>query len=165
MKNSILMLLAFATSFVYADSLTSVGSQTPRIVVDDKPVPLSTAPENKKVMLVDFELTFKKGELVAAKTKSSRTLASYAPKVFGMKTGDWKVILNGDPELSFFTHNPGLREVEPDGNQKGYSWTAVSDSVEWPLIIPLYKGNTSFNVKSLQIVDVVTKKVIATVEL
>jgi len=166
MKYSIIFFVAFVSAFVQADALSTGGvNQTPRIIIDDKPVPVTTAPDNKQIMLVDFELIFEKGELVEAKRKSARTMVSYAPKVFGKKSGEWQVLLNGNQELSFYTHNPGMREVEPGGDVKKYSWTAITGTVDWPLVIPLYKGDQSFSVKSLQIMDVATKKVIARIEL
>ncbi|MDF1763875.1 MAG: hypothetical protein P1U57_10735 [Oleibacter sp.] len=166
MKYSIFILLVLVTGFAQADVLStgSVG-QPPRIIIDEKPVPVAKAPEDKKVMLVDLELQFEKGELVETTSKSSRTIVSYAPKVFSKKSGEWQILLNGNQELSFYTHNPGIREIQPGGDTKDYSWTTVTGTVDWPLVIPLYKDKQSFNVESFQIVDVATKKVIADINL
>ena len=137
-----------------------------QIQTDAQPRPVQSAPEGKHVQAMTIALTFKKGVVSDATVTASRRINSIAPKVFLRRSGDWIVTIEGEEERSFFVNNPGRREVEPAGDaDKDYEWIEKTGTVEWPLIVPLYAGDTQLDAKSIVIRDARTKKVILKADL
>jgi hypothetical protein len=119
-----------------------------------------------QVAVLSIKLEVVKGEVRSARVTSSKRIASYAPKVFARRAGDWEVIVEGETRKSFFVNNPALREAEahPSSNDR-YQWVGETGSIDWPLVVPLYADGRSLGARSITIRDTRTGATILQTEL
>lgn len=110
--------------------------------------------ELRQVAVLSIALDAVDGEIREARVNSSERIASYAPKVFARRGGDWEVIIEGRSRASFFVNNPALREAEahPSSNDR-YEWVGETGLIEWPLVVPLYRDGRSLGARSITIRD------------
>lgn len=150
-----------------ATSRSTVGILNLRsIPVDERPRPVQAPPGNRHVQFMTISLTVENGKVREAKVLSSRRMNSIAPKVFLRRSGDWTVTIEGEEERTFFVNNPAMREAEAKGDsENAYEWIAETGTLEWPLIVPLYDGDTQLDATSIVIRDVRTRKVILKADL
>lgn len=107
-----------------------------------------------QVAVLSIMLDVVKGEVRSARVTSSKRIASYSPKVFARRAGDWEVIIEGETRKSFFVNNPALREAEahPSSNDR-YQWVGETGSIDWPLVVPLYVDGRELGARSITIRD------------
>ncbi|MDR7099351.1 hypothetical protein J2X04_001698 [Lysobacter niabensis] len=107
-----------------------------------------------QVAVLSIKLDVVKGEVRSARVTSSKRIASYAPKVFARRAGDWEVSIEGETRKSFFVNNPALREAEahPSSNDH-YQWVGETGTIDWPLVVPLYYDGRTLGARSITIRD------------
>lgn len=136
----------------------------PRDRIAEEPIPVERPDDGRQVLYLEFDLVYQAGRLQSAELASSERIDSIAPKVFLRRGGTWLVELGGSRELSFRTFDPGWREVElGDADQAGERLdrlVAVTGSVRWPLVVPLYVDGESFEVERITISDVNTGELV-----
>ena len=108
----------------------------------------------RQVAVLSIALDVVNGEVRSARVTSSKRIASYAPKVFARRAGDWEVVIEGETRKSFFVNNPALREAEahPSSNDR-YQWVGETGSIDWPLVVPLYDDGRALGARSITIRD------------
>ncbi|QYF93552.1 hypothetical protein KY495_23325 [Massilia sp. PAMC28688] len=158
MKTSICLAMAAIgmISTVHGQTVDPTRGRDPGKIVPRADQQRATAPPTKgqQVAVLNIRLEADNGKIMAARVDSSRTIASYAPKVFARRGGPWEVIIDGKTRRSFFVDNPAMREAEahPSSGDK-YQWVGVTGPIDWPLIVPLYADGQSLGARSITIRD------------
>ncbi len=153
--------LAFALAITFpglviAQDNVQVGprEQAPRIELQTPPVPVKPPTDGKQVALVDLQLEFDKGKLRQARVTKTRRIASVAPKVFLRQGGDWEVRINGSEQTRFFVNSPAYLEAETEaGSPNPYTYVPQDGTVNWTLVVPLYRGDEKINARRIVILD------------
>lgn len=122
--------------------------------------------DSRQVAVLSITLDAVDGEVRSARVTASRRIASYAPKVFARRGGDWEVVIEGDARHSFFVNNPALREAEahPSSDDK-YHWVGETGPIEWSLVVPLYVEGRNLGARSITIRDTRTRATILQADL
>lgn len=138
----------------------------PEIKFIDPPVPVRPPNDFRQVALLNIALRYVDGKVVASEVQSSKRINSIAPKVFARQGGDWLVTLHGGEEHSFFVFNPGYLEAENrEGASTPYTYVAQDGTVNWKLVVPLYRDGKRIEADSFSIKDRRTDEVILTSDL
>ncbi len=124
-------------------------------------VPMARADKGRQVAVVNIRLQMENGKVSAARVVQTRRINSFAPKVFLRQGGDWEVRINGEERDRFFTFNPGYREAETGKSETNpYTWIGHSGSLDWRLVIPLYRGDRRIDARSIVVIDRKTSELI-----
>lgn len=122
---------------------------------ESRPAQPPTGVQQVAVLSIVFDVA--DGEIRSARVASSKRIASYAPKVFARRGGEWEVIILGDTRRSFFVNNPVLREAEAHRTSNDrYEWVRESGLIEWPLVVPLYVDGRAIGARAITIRDTQT---------
>jgi hypothetical protein len=155
MKTILYSALFFLLSSIALGQTTQGSLYKPtKIILDDKPVPISLPSKNKQVAVLTIAFDFVDGKVQRAEKIKSQRVRSVAPKVLTRISGDWEVTIHGAKTHRFYVSNPGYREAEPHPSSNGkYEWVGITDRVEWPLVLPLYHKEESLEARSITIKD------------
>jgi hypothetical protein len=108
----------------------------------------------EQVAVLSISLDVVDGVVRSARVTSAKRIASFAPKVFARRGGEWEVIIEGGKRHSFFVNNPARREAEahPSSNDQ-YEWVGETGAINWPLVVPLYVDGRAIGARSITIRD------------
>ncbi|MGF1544398.1 MAG: hypothetical protein ACFB00_07855 [Parvularculaceae bacterium] len=124
-----------------------------------------------RVALVRARLRYDDGRLVRASVGQTRVVDTYAPKDVARDAGDWRVEIYGsararsrrrsrgrsDGELlrEYRILDPALgvkREALP-GAPTTFERVVLDGEYPWRLVVPLYEGETAYDVSRVRVVD------------
>ncbi len=157
--NKILMIvgiMGIAIAAVSAQTTLQVGprNEPPKINPGDKHKPAGRPTDGRQVAVLNVQFEVENGKVREAALVEAKRISSIAPKVFARKSGDWEVRINGDKNTMFYVFNPIYLEAETkEGSKNPYTYVAQEGTINWSLVVPLYKGSTTIDAKSIVIID------------
>ena len=150
-------LVFVVATFTYAQENISVGprEEAPKIDPDvSKPTPAVRPTDGRQVAVLNIQFQVEGGKILEAGLVDAKRINSIAPKVFNRKSGDWQVLINGSRRNSFYVFNPIYLEADgKEGAENPYTWVPQDGTVDWSLVVPLYRGTSTLNVASITIID------------
>ncbi len=149
-------LVVLAATFVNAQEDISVGPRedAPKIDPGDNPRPAVRPTDGRQVAVLNIQFQFENGKVLEAEIVESKRIASIAPKVFNRRGGDWQVLIDGSRQNSFFVFSPAYLEAdEEEGAKNPFTWVQQDGTVNWSLVVPLYRGTSTLNAESITIID------------
>lgn len=139
-----------------AQNNVTVGprDEAPKIDTGGKPRPAVRPSDGRQVAVLNIQLQFTNGKFRRAELVDAKRIASIAPKVFARQGGDWEVRINGRRRNVFFVFSPGYLEADgTEGANNPYTYVPQNGTVNWPLVVPLYRGKNRLDVESITIID------------
>jgi len=153
---TIVGLVFMVTTFTYAQDDISVGprEEAPKIDPGDNPRPAVRPTDGRQVAVLNIQFQVEGGKILEAGVVDAKRIDSIAPKVFSRKGGDWQVLINGSRQNSFYVFNPIYLEAdEKEGAKKPFTWIPQDGTVNWSLVVPLYRGTSRLNAEPITIID------------
>lgn len=149
-------LVLVVTTFTHAQDEVSVGprEEAPRIDPGDNPKPAVRPSDGRQVAVLNIQFQAEGGKILEAEVVEAKRIDSIAPKVFNRKGGDWQVLIDGSKQNSFYVFNPIYLEAdEKEGAKNPLTWVPQDGTVNWSLVVPLYRGTKRLDAKSITIID------------
>ena len=153
---AIIGLVAVSALAAHAQNAIEVGprDEPPKIRPGGEPKPVVRPTDGRQVAVLNIRLTLDQGKVRGAEVVESRRIDSIAPKVFRRQGGDWEVRINGSAEDAFFVFSPAYLEAETgEGARNPYTYVPRNGVVDWPLVVPLYRGSRTIRAESILVVD------------